>query len=395
MGEFFVYNKNYAGKCYWTEKRSRVSSIFTYDGEYISGKDNWAIDPELLLLGGAQPLRYGLPSAFRDAAPDRWGQTLIRHRHMRSSRENAAPMRTISEVDYLMGVSDFTRQDDLRFSLEKGGAFEHPSDDVPRLVSLPKLLNAAHRYTLEQDEDAIKFLLDAGSASLGGARPKAAVSDGEHLFISKFPHRHDKWDIMAWEWVSLSVARDAGILVPENKLVSVDGQNVLLVKRFDRIGVERVSYISMMSMLGLVDGQNADYSEITERIRDVSVCVKDDLRELYRRIVLSLLLNNTDDHLRNHGFLRVGSGFRLSPIFDVNPNPISTEMRTTSVFGEIEKTAALNALSNNINAFDLFSQEADTISFQVTEAVKASETYAIKAGIKKPEIKYMLNSLGL
>ena len=109
-----------------------------------------------------------------------------------------------NEVDYLLGVSDFTRQGDLRFTAEKGGTFRHHSTDIPKLVSLPKLLNAANRYTLEQDESSIEFLLQAGSASLGGAGPKAAVSDGADLLIAKFPHRQDNWDVMAWEWVCLN-----------------------------------------------------------------------------------------------------------------------------------------------------------------------------------------------
>jgi serine/threonine-protein kinase HipA len=395
MGEFFVYNKTYAGKCYWAEKRSRVTSIFTYDSEYISGKDNWSIDPALALVEGAQPSGGGLCGAFRDASPDRWGQTLIKHRHMRMSRETKAPLRSLNDVDYLMGVSDFTRQGDLRFSMKRGGDFEHPSKDIPKLVSLPKLLDAAHRFTLKQDDNAITFLLDAGSASLGGARPKAVVSDGENLFIAKFPHQHDRWDVMGWEWVSLSVARDAGILVPENMLTRVDGQNVLLMKRFDRESGERIPYISVMTLLGLNDGQSADYFEIAEKIRDVSVCVKDDLHELFRRIMLSLLLNNTDDHLRNHGLLGSGSGFRLSPVFDVNPNPVSGEMRVTSVFAEIEKTAALNALMENTHVFDLSPQEADTIFMQVSGAVKSLGAYAKKAGIPKSEITFMLSSLGV
>ena len=393
MGTFFVYNKVYAGKCFWTEKRSRVAGMFSYDDDYLLGKDNWNIDPALSLVIGAQPSKNSLPGAFRDASPDRWGQTLIRHRYHRESKAAGSPMRTLNEVDYMLGVSDFTRQGDLRFSLEKGGAFQHPSDKIPQLTSLPKLFFAAHNYVAENEEGAITFLLDAGSASLGGARPKAAVYDGEDLYIAKFPHRQDEWDVMAWEWVSLNIAAEAGINVPESRLVNIDNQNVLLVKRFDRQAHERIGYISMMTLLGLDDGERADYFEIAEKLRDISVSAKDDLRELYRRIILYIMINNTDDHLRNLGLLRSGSGWRLSPVFDVNPNPDATAVRVTSVFSEVEKDAALIALQENSHAFGLSSRESDKIISEVCAAVKSCESYAERAGIRKEEYRVISNAL--
>ena len=395
MSTFFVYNNNYAGKCYWTEKRSRISSVFSYEEEYLSGSSNWNIDPELSLVTGAQAITGGLPGAFRDASPDRWGQTLIRHRHLRQVRKDGITPRSLNEVDYLLNVSDSSRQGDLRFSLEKDGVFQHPSDDIPKLISLPKLMNATDRYIDSMDESAITYLLDAGSASLGGARPKATVRDGDDLYIAKFPHRHDEWDVIAWEWVCLNVAAEAGVCVPENRLVDVSGNNILLVKRFDRVGSNRISYISAMTLLGLTDGEHADYSEIADELCNVSISVKKDLNELYRRILFSLLMNNTDDHLRNHGFLRSGSGWCLSPAFDINPNPDATATRVTSVFNEIEKKAALAAIYENVYDFDLTRQEAEVILTDVKSAMKSCEKYAKKAAISKSETKRMFNTLGL
>lgn len=385
MGTFFVYNETCAGKCYWTEKRSRVTGIFSYEEDYLSSSDKWNIDPVLIMTVGAQAAKHGLHGALRDAAPDRWGQNLIRHRYLSDTKTRGETPRTLNEIDYLLGASDLTRQGDLRFTLEKGGTFLHPSAEIPKLVALPKLLDSAYRYAAGQDESAIACLLDAGSASLGGARPKAAVADGEDLYIAKFPHRQDEWDVMAWEWISLRVAADAGITTPENKLVNMDGQNVLLVKRFDRSSGKRTGYISAMTLLGLTDGEQADYSEIAEKIRDISICTKEDLRELYRRIALSVMLNNTDDHLRNHGFLRSGSGWRLSPVFDINPNPNRAALRETSIFMEREKKAALAALSENADAFDLLAHEASGILSNVTSAVRGFEAFAKQAGIQKAE----------
>jgi len=395
MGTFFVYNKAYAGKYYWTEKRSRISGVFSYDDEYLANNGNWNIDPALALTSGSQPSKYGLPGAFQDASPDRWGKTLIRHRHIRESKTRGMTPRSLNDVDYLLGVSDTSRQGDLRFSLEPGGDFQHPSEDIPKLISLPKLLNASNLYIEKQDEEAISYLLGAGSASLGGARPKTAVYDGDDLFIAKFPHRHDKWDVMAWEWICLSIAAEAGINTPENRLLKVDEQNIFLTKRFDRGKQKRIGYISMMTLLGLTDNESADYSEIAESLHNVSVSVNEDLIELFRRILLSLLVNNTDDHLRNHGLIRAGSGWRLSPVFDVNPNPDTAAVRVTSIFGEIEKELALLSLKENASSFNLTPQEADKIFCEVITAIKSIEKYAVIAGVSKSEQKTMHKALGI
>jgi len=395
MSTFFVYNSEYAGKCYWTEKRSRISSVFSYDEEYLSGNNNWNIDPELSLVAGTQASNLGLLGAFRDASPDRWGQTLIRHRHHQESKISGRVVCPVNEVDYLLGVSDLSRQGDLRFSLEKGGAFQHHSDDIPKLISLPKLLHATARYVDSMDENAINYLLEAGSASLGGARPKATVIDGDNLFIAKFPHRQDEWDVIAWEWVCLNVAAESGICVPENRLIDVSGNNVLLVKRFDRIGDKRISYISAMTLLNLTDGERADYSEIAEELCNVSISAKNDLHELFRRIVFNLLMNNTDDHLRNHGLLRSGSGWCLSPVFDINPNPDISATRITRVFDEIDKKSALTALFANTEGFDLTHQEAEDILYDVQSAMKSCEKFVKNAKINKTECNRMFVTLGL
>ena len=395
MGTFFVYNEAYVGKCYWIEKRSRVTGVFSYNEDYLFNRDNWQIDPVLPLRYGAQAIQNGLPGAFCDAAPDRWGRNLIRHRHLSETKKIGTKPRALNEVDYLLGVSDLTRQGNLRFTLEKEGEFLHPSNAIPKLVALPKLLDATHRYAAKHDESAITYLLSAGSASLGGARPKAIIIDGKDLFIAKFPQTSDEWDVNAWEWVCLNIAAKAGVNVPENKLLNIDGHNVLLVKRFDRRYDKRIGYISALTLLGLTDGEQADYLEIAEKLRENSIYAKADLRELFRRIVLFLLLNNTDDHLRNHGLLHTGSGWQLSPVFDINPNPDPFATRATSVFAEIEKSAAQAALKANMNTFGLSNQEGEQIISEVASAVQYCEEYSSQARIPKEERDYMLRALEL
>jgi serine/threonine-protein kinase HipA len=393
MGEFYVYNSNaFAGKCFWTERRGRVSSLFSYDSDYLA-RDGWNIDPSLLFVEGSQAAEGELPGALRDAAPDRWGRSLIWHRSIREYASNTGRPRTLNEIDYLLGVSDLSRQGSLRFALKKGEIFQHPSDDIPKLISLPALLDATDAYTRDEGgAEAISRLLDAGSASLGGARPKASVLDGDKLYIAKFPHRQDEIDVIAWEWVALELAAAAGITTPPRRLIDIDGRNVLLVERFDRKGAARVGYISAMTAIGRKDGERGDYSEIADRIRDISSHPSRDTEELLRRIIFSLAINNTDDHLKNHGFIADGSAWRLSPVFDVNPDPDTFRARNTAVLGETECNAALRALmSSGALRFGLTQSAIERIISDVTDAVSSFSKYAATAKIPKGEVARLEN----
>jgi len=185
-------------------------------------------------------------------------------------------------------------------------------------------LNAAEK--LERDEptsEDLRLLLHGGS-SLGGARPKAHVLDTHgHLGIAKFPApQNDEWDVIRWEAVALELAEAGGIDVPEQELHVIEDRPVLVVLRFDRDASGRVGYLSAMSMLQARDGERASYLEIAEAIEESSPAVNAALRELWRRIIFTILISNTDDHLRNHGFLRKSiAGWSHSPVFDLNPNP--------------------------------------------------------------------------
>jgi serine/threonine-protein kinase HipA len=359
--------------------------MFSYDDSYIADRKSWNIDPALVFAGGAQPSGGELPGAFRDASPDRWGRTLIEHRFRKEFAASAGRTRSLNEVDYLLGVSDYARQGCLRFSLTQGGVFEHPSADVPKLVELPKLLRSARRFMLKEDETSVAYLLEAGSASLGGARPKASVRDGDRLLIAKFPHRQDDWNVIAWEWALLEMAGAAGIRAPVHELVSVEEENVLLTGRFDRDGGKRLGYISAMTLLGREDGDRADYRDIALALRDVSAAAASDLEELFRRVIFSVCVNNTDDHLRNHGLILNGSGWRLSPVFDVNPNPENASVRETSVLGETQREAALSAAIENAEVFGLSHDLATAVAKEVIAAIRSWSKYATTAKIPQAE----------
>lgn len=188
--------------------------------------------------------------------------------------------------------------------------------------------------TEEDAADEVKCLLDAGSSTLGGARPKATVDDGGDFYIAKFPAPGDDHDVMAWEKTALDLAASCGLTVPDSRLVRMGGEAVLLTRRFDRDGGGRLPYLSAMSLLGARDGEARDYIEVAEALASFVGDPGRDLEELFGRVAFSIAVNNTDDHLRNHGFLRAGGRWRLSPAFDVNPNPDDCAQRATAVFGE-------------------------------------------------------------
>jgi serine/threonine-protein kinase HipA len=414
MAEFFVYDfeYGYAGKCFYTHKHRRISSVFSYAPEYFAKPGAYNIDPAFGMTEGAQYHDKTIPGAFADSAPDHWGRNLIYKRHLYESQREGIAAGELNDIDYLLGVSDITRQGSLRFKTDREGTFIHDSHDVPKLISLPKLLNSTKALESNDSSEAIKYLLDAGSASLGGARPKATVADGGTLYIAKFPHVHDEWDVISWEYVALSLANMAGIDTPDFELIDIEGSKVLLLKRFDRAfttlweegrkgglpidqgasgvsDVPRIGYISAMTLLAADDDQHAAYSDICLHMADVSIDYKRDLRELYRRIILSVLINNTDDHLRNHGFLRSGSGWRLSPVFDINPNPYLNAARATSIYGAASREQELRTLKENCVDFMLDSLAAEAILKEVRDAVKAWQDVAAKAGIHKDEINRM------
>lgn len=356
------------GTAYFTWKRNTVSTTFQYSLEYVSRNDAQEIDPQLPLHQGPSYVQ-GIPGAFQDCSPDRWGRNLIAKKlRQQALTENRTPP-SLSDVDFLLGVSDLTRQGALRFQTKQQGPFLAPDLTVPKLVELPSLLHAADSVGQDQDDyAAIKTLLEAGSGSLGGARPKASVRDGEQLLLAKFPHLEDQWNVMAWEKTALDLAEMAGIDVPYRRLEAATGRNVLLLKRFDRRGTKRLGYISAMTMLQGTDGDSHDYTELAEAIPEFSPDAQRDLRQLWRRIAFSIAIHNTDDHLRNHGFLLSKDGWKLSPAFDMNPNPNVSEPRVTGIGGAHQRADELAGLMSYAEIFDVSKDMSHTILTEVWEA---------------------------
>lgn len=370
------------------------SSTFRYAADYLANPLAYALDPALPLSSSTTHTPPGkvLPNAFSDAAPDRWGQNLAR----RAERERAAAVdttpRTLSAVDFLLAVNDVLRQGALRF--RRPGTFEYFTPGVtgvPREVSLASLLRTTdqlvgHEYSSPSD---LRDLIAAGS-SLGGARPKAAVvNSGGVLTIAKFPRRgSDDWDVIGWEAATLDLARGAGITVPRSRLILVGGRRVLLVERFDRTGDRRLGYASALTLLEASDGDRRSYLEIAEALAQFGSASSVDNSQLFRRVIFSILVSNTDDHLRNHGFLRAVNGWRLSPAFDLNPDPETPGTLSTAI--DFSDNSADIALAlDNAEYFGLDAPTARAVVTEVEQATRDWRQAAAQLGLAAGEINLM------
>ena len=384
-----------AGRLFSYRRGGRESASFAYEASYLARQDAYALDPSLPLVQGSLQTPVGLHMfrAFADAAPDRWGRGLITRAERRRAAAEGGTARTLGEIDFLLGVRDDLRQGALRFRDPDMDAFLASDDSgVPHLTGLATLLHAAeHLAADEETEEELRALLRGGS-SLGGARPKAHVIDSVGRFaIAKFPStRYDTWDVTAWESVALDLASQASIRVPHSELLRVADRNVLVVDRFDRDGDRRIGYVSAMTMLEATDGDVGSYLDIAAVVEQISPHATDDLHELWRRIAFSILISNTDDHLRNHGFLHVGgNAWTLSPAFDLNPNPApGPKHLSTSVDGH-QRAASVQNLMSVAPFFRLEEEDAADVLRDVLVATSRWRDAAVAHQIPQSEVDVM------
>ncbi|MCX6983388.1 MAG: HipA domain-containing protein [Lentisphaerae bacterium] len=334
---------------HWLDWESPVLLGFL-SAQSIRGKEIFSFEfaPEWLKLGSAQMLDPDLQyysgrqyadsaksnfGVFLDSSPDRWGRQLLRRREAIRARREGRPVRQLKESDYLLEVHDETRMGAIRFKLDESGEFINNDSKLPAppWTSLRELETACRHYEEETPSDDehekwIAMLLVPGS-SLGGSRPKANVMDNKgNLWISKFPSRADFANTGAWEMVAHELARQSGLRLPECRIEHFSKYgSTFLTRRFDRRSGKRIHFASAMTLLGRSDGDNyatgCSYLDIAEFIIRHGASPKEDLEELWQRIVFNIAISNTDDHLRNHGFLLMQQGWRLSPAYDINPDP--------------------------------------------------------------------------
>ena len=387
------------GRLWARVRKNKEGASFEYDDAWLKHPDRFSLEPALKL--GPGPFHTGADrpmfGAIGDSAPDRWGRALMqRAERRRAEREGRAP-RTLFEMDYLLLVDDEARAGALRFAETAGGPFlrQEEAKRIPLLLELPKLLSAAEHVLDETDTEEDLRLLFAPGSSLGGARPKASVKEKDgHLAIAKFPRKDDEIYSVIWEAVALALAKKAGIVVPAARVETVAKKPVLLLRRFDRDGTRRIPFLSAMSMLGAKDNEPHSYLEIVDALRQYGAAPKADMEALWRRIVFSILISNTDDHLRNHGFLYEGSdGWRLSPAYDLNPVPTDIKPRILSTaINEDDGTASLALAMSVARYFELDAAKARDIAKQVGKAVSKWRAEAARHGLGKNEIDRMASA---
>lgn len=388
-----------AGRLWARMRKGRDSATFEYDKDWLANPVRFSLEPALQLGPGPfhTPANKPLFGAIGDSAPDRWGRVLMRRAERRRAERAGETPRTLREIDYLLMVNDQARQGALRFAAQPGGPFLAADDAVPipPLVELPRLLSAAEHVADDSDTDEDLRLLLAPGSSLGGARPKASVRDRDgHLAIAKFPHKDDDYNAVLWEAVALRLAERAGIPVAPWRIETIAGKATLLVRRFDRDGQVRIPFLSAMSMLGANDNEARSYLEFVDVLRQHGAAPKKDMHMLWRRIVFSVLISNTDDHLRNHGFLYAGpDGWRLAPAYDMNPVPADIKPRILTTAIDLDDgTASLDLALEVAEYFELTAPQARAIAGEVGQAVTDWRADAAAIGLTPAEIDRMASA---
>lgn len=384
------------GRLWARMRKNKEGATFEYDPSWLDHREKFSLEPALKLGPGPfhTPADTPIFGAIGDSAPDRWGRALMRRMERRRAEHEKQTPRTLQEIDYLLLVDDEARQGALRFADREGGPFlrEEGTKRTPPLIELPDLLSAAERVAEDKDtEEDLRLLLAPGS-SLGGSRPKASVRDKDgHLAIAKFPRRDDDYNTVLWEAVALTLAHKAGIPVPGARVERVSDKPVLVVRRFDRRNGQRIPFLSSMSMLAARDNQTRSYMEIADALRQYGAASKDDIRELWRRIIFNILISNTDDHLRNHGFLYSGpTGWRLSPAYDLNPVPVDVKPRVlTTAINEDDNSASLDVALKVAPYFELDNERARAEAGSIARAVATWPEEAARQGLTKKEIARM------
>lgn len=377
----------------------RETFSFEYDPDWLAGNDTLLLDPELRLFEGPQYLNdrnkanFGL---FLDSSPDRWGKMIMRRREALIARQEKRESNTLLQSDFLLGVHDEQRMGALRFKANPEGNFlsDHDGNNAPPWARLRELENAAWQIQSDDATDNPDLrewlnLLMAPGSSIGGARPKAGICDEEeNLWIAKFPGRNDENDKGAWEIVTHTLAVDAGLNITEARAEKFGrSHHTFLTKRFDRAVVDgqrrRRHFASAMTMLGYSDGaghaEGASYLELVDFLTKHGADVDVDLHELWRRIVFSICVSNTDDHLRNHGFLLTESGWKLSPAYDINPEPAGTGLHLN--VSEDDNSLDLNLARTVAEFFRVDGEQADAIVGEVVDAVRNWREVASRYGI--------------
>lgn len=404
--EIFVYadwlglnGPQLMGKLIVDYLRGKEIFSFEYNDDWLNSGNVQMLDPDLALFSGMQYLRdeksnFGL---FLDSSPDRWGRVLMKRREAILAKSEKRPVNPLFESDFLLGVYDLHRMGALRFKIDEDGMFLDDNKDysAPPWTSIRELEHASLELEKNIEKDNPEILrwlnmLMAPGSSLGGARPKASIQNTDSsLWIAKFPSNNDDKNTGAWEMVASELARKSGINMAESVVKKYNSKyHTYLTKRFDRTNEgKRIHFASAMTLLGYTDGADSQdgvsYLEVVEFIIQHGANVKEDLIELFKRIVFSIAVSNTDDHLRNHGFILTKSGWVLSPAYDINPNPYGTGLKLN--ISEDDNSLDFDLVLSVAKYFRLSNEEAEKIITTIKGIVSNWKDVAIKYQIPNSE----------
>jgi len=394
------------GTLFVTPVRGKEVFSFEYDPNWLKSPHAQVLDPNLGLFLGPQYARDGHDNfgLFLDSSPDRWGRVLMQRRETQLAMEENRDIRPLMESDYLLGVYDGHRMGALRFRLGDEGPF---LDDMTDMAAPPwtKLRDLEHASLQLERKDAesdksystwLKMLIAPGG-SLGGARPKASVLDEKgHPWIAKFPSRNDEINIGKWEYLVYQLADAAGIETTRSDMRNFSGEHdTFLSKRFDRTeNGERIHFASAMTLLGKKDGDGGDtgvsYLDMAEFLMKSGAQVNKDLEQLWRRIVFNVCVSNTDDHLRNHGFLLLERGWILSPAYDINP--VATGGGLSLNISKVDNSQSLDLVRSIAPLFRVKEELAVQIIGEAVMAVRKWGDMAKKLKLPAREIALMKNA---
>ena len=379
--------------------KGRKTFSFKYHEKWLETEKPFLFDPDITWNKGQQfPIGKSNFGIFNDAMPDTWGRTLMKRREALIAREEKRPAKNLQDIDFLLGVNDESRMGALRFKRQEDEPFlnDDRSRPTPPWSTVRELQHGISLIESDKDNKEVRKWLNillAPGSSLGGARPKANIIDEKgHLWIAKFPSKEDTINKAAWEFLAYKLATKAGIEMAECKIEKIAGKHfTFFTKRFDRLKNKRIHFASAMTMTGNNEESIKDnypsYLDIAEFIQFNESNNKKELHQLWRRMVFNIAISNTDDHLRNHGFILQKNGWQLSPAYDINP---SIDKDGLSLNIDSNNNALDFDLAKSVGAFfQLNEKQMDDILKEVKVVVKNWKTEATKIGISKAEITLM------
>ena len=381
------------------QAKGKKAFSFEYDLNWLKTEKKFLLDPDIQFYGGPQyPNQKENFGIFLDSMPDTWGRTLMKRRQAQQAKEKNEKSKILYDIDFLLGVYDESRMGALRFKTDPNGDFldNNKTASTPPWSSIRELQNAAENFENDEDNDDVKkwlSVLMAPGSSLGGARPKANILDiDKSLWIAKFPSKNDTTDKAAWEYLANQLAIKAGIEMSPCRIEKIAGKhNTFFTKRFDRENGERIHFASAMTMTGnnedTIKDNQASYLDIAMFISNYGANIEANLHQLWRRIIFNIAISNTDDHLRNHGFILTKEGWILSPAYDLNP---SIDKDGLSLNIDTDNNALDFELAKSVGIyFRLNETEMNSIISEITKAVSNWKNTASQIGISRTEQELM------